>query len=319
MIAASTIPPSGLLAALAGRAPRCGTVRLGVPALLGMPDPVHAGSSARRPSAQVIPPRRGRVWLGMPSPQNWVVAPPTPGLTGFIESTITEVFPPIVRGGQVFLCWTSSAPAGTWFQVYINDALAWHGQSTSCWVPVPSGPVHIDIATVGAGEEQVDSSLTLPPAPSRRAELSWLGGTFEGADIAGFRVYGERSPGTGINYAAALADITAYPAGIATDGLGLGGFGTGGFGAVAGTYTWTSGPLDSGTWSFAVQPYDAAGNLGAAVTVAIAITAPPREPGWFPDGVTRLVYTILGFGHAGYGSAGFGLPEAVLTWQPSPS
>jgi hypothetical protein len=270
-------------------------------------------------AAPARPPRRGRIWLGQPSPSGWVVAPPPPGLIGFVQSTITQVFPPVVRGGQVFLSWSSSAPGGTWYQVYVNHALAWHGQASSCWIPIPAGPVHIDIGTVGPGEEPGDFSSSLASAPLRRAELSWLGGTFEGTGIAGFRVYGEISPGGGINYVTALADITAYPAGILTDGFGLGGFGSGGFGAVAGTYGWTSGPLGSGTWSFAVVPYDAAGNLGPAALATVTIQAPPREPGLYPDGVTRLRYSLLGYGQIPYDTAGYGLPEAVLTWNASPS
>src|SRR5206468_10702187 len=105
----------------------------------------------------------------------------------------------------------------------------------------------------------------------------------------------------------ALADMTAYPQGLPMDGYGLGGFGTGGFGEAAGTYTWTSGPLAAGTWSFAVKPYDTAGNLGTAQTASVAIAAPPREPGLFPDGINRLHYRMI---------AG---PRAVLTWNPSPS
>jgi hypothetical protein len=265
---------------------------------------------------------RGHAAVGQVLLSGWsipVAAPP--GLTGFIQSTIIQVFPPIYRGGQLFLSWASSAPAGTWFQVYVNGALAWHGLTTSCWVPSPPGPVHVDIGTVAAGKEQVDYSAAnaLPVAPARRAELSWTGGTFEDVDIAGFRVYGEPTSGAGINYTTALADLTAYPQGIATDGFGLGGFGTGGFGQVGGTYAWTSEPLEAGTWSFAVKPFDTAGNLGTAATVVVTIYAPPREPGLYPDGVTRLKYSLLGYGQVGYGSQGFGLPEAVLTWNASPS
>ena len=33
------------------------------------------------------------------------------------------------------------------------------------------------------------------PCPARQATLSWLGGTYQGADIAGFHIYGEHTPG----------------------------------------------------------------------------------------------------------------------------
>jgi hypothetical protein len=229
-----------------------------------------------------------------------------PGLTGFSQAPINQVFPPIVRGSQVFLSWTSSAPAGTWYQVYLNQALSWHGQATSCWLPVPSGAVHVDIGAVGAGFEQVDFSGVLAPGIKRRAELVWLGGGFEGPDIAGFRVFGSPDAGGPIDYTTVLADITAYPGGIATDGFGLGGFGLGSFGSAPGSYSWISGPLCYGPYQFAVVPYDAAGNLGTAATTSLTIVAPPFPPGLYPDGVTRLTYTTI---------AG---PEAVLRWNASP-
>ncbi len=225
---------------------------------------------------------------------------------------------------MVFLAWTSSiAPAGSFFQVYENGALAYFGQRQSVWVPVPSGPVHFDIGAIisgfgldgfgaggfgsAAGLESTDYSASLPVTPKRRAELSWQGGYFEGIDLAGFHVYGETHAGGGVNYARPLQTITAYPAGIDTSGFGLGGFGSGGFGAVAGTYDWTSEPLASGVWTFAVKPFDEAGNEGTAVTAAVTIAAPPLEPALGPDGVTRLWYTMI---------AG---PRAVLRWLASPS
>src|SRR5690349_14841925 len=138
----------------------------------------------------------------------------------FSQATITEIFPPLVRSGQVYLSWSSSSAAGTPFQVYLNAELAWHGTALSTWVAVPSGPVHIDIGAVTVGEAETDFSGSLPSAPHRRAELTWLGGTFEAADIAGFRIYGEATPGGGISYVTALADITAYPQGLPMDGWG---------------------------------------------------------------------------------------------------
>ena len=253
----------------------------------------------------------------------------------FSQSSITDVAAPVIRNGQVFLSWTSSAPAGTWLQVYLNAELAWFGQRTSVWTPVPSGPVRIDIGAVisgfgldgfGAGGfssavglEGTDYSSALPVTPKRRAELSWLGGYFEGIDLAGFHVYGEAKAGGGVNYAKALQTITAYPAGIDTSGFGLGGFGSGGFGQAAGTYDWTSEPLASGTWTFAVKPFDEAGNEGTAVTAAVAIAAPPLEPALYPDGITRLHYTLLEYGQLPFGFGGFGNVESVLTWNASPS
>ncbi len=241
----------------------------------------------------------------------------------FSQATITDVFPPIIRSGQVFLSWTSSSPEGTWFQIYENGALAWFGQRRSTWMPVPSGPVRIDIGAVvsamgedgfgddsfgtPAGKDGTDYSADLPPTPARRAKLEWPGGYFQGADLAGFKVFGETTAGGGVNYARALATITAYPANIATDGFGLGLFGSGGFGSVAGTYVWISEPLYSGDWTFAVRPFDHAGNLGASITEVVTIAAPPRAPGLQPDGITRLRYSMISG------------PKAVLTWLASPS
>ena len=108
------------------------------------------------------------------------------------------------------------------------------------------------------------------------------------------------------------------PLGIITAGFGLGGFGSGGFGQSAGNYSWTSGPLAAGTWTFAVVPYDAAGNEGSAQPTTVTITAPPRAPAAFAGTSTRLQYVLLGFGQVGFGSGGFGLPAATLVWNPSP-
>ena len=103
-----------------------------------------------------------------------------------------------------------------------------------------------------------------------------------------------------------LADITAYPSGITMDGFGFGPFGSGGFGAAASTYTWTSEPLLSGNWFYAVVPYDSAGNLGTPATTSVLITVPPAPPGLDDDNL-RLTYTYDATDH-----------EITLNWLPSP-
>jgi len=227
---------------------------------------------------------------------------------GFSQAAITSVNPPVPSGGQVWISWTSSSPAGTWFQVYVDEQLTWWGQQLAIWLPIPiEGVLRVDIGTVLPGEEQTDFSADLPAGPNREVTLTWRGGTYEGADLGGFHVYGENWPGAGIGYSTPLATIAAYPAGIVTDGFGFGGFGYGGFGESAGSYTWTSRSLTAGTWNWAVKPFDLAGNEGAAVTTAVAINVPPLEPAAYPDR-TRLHYT--------YDAA----PtfEVTLNWQASP-
>jgi len=226
--------------------------------------------------------------------------------SGFTQQYITNVNPPVQYGTELFLSWTSNAPQGLVFQVYENDALVWYGVSTYCTLPLPTALVRFDIGTVGSSQQTVSFGSQLPPAPLLQAELSWLGGTFEDPDIAGFHVYGEEAPGSGINYTSILATVPAYTAGIVTDGYGYGGYGQGGYGLASGFYTWISDPLTSGVWHFAVVPFDTAGNEGTGATTAVTIIAPPGEPAPFADR-SRLHYT--------YNAA---LCEITLSWNPSP-
>ena len=201
----------------------------------------------------------------------------------FDQSTITEVKPPVWDGSALHLEWTSTAPAGTVFQVYVGRALTWHGTGRWVAIPMPSSRVRIDIGAVGPGEATTDFSAVLPAAPSDRARLSWLGGSYldptGNDDVAGFRVYGEPAPGGGIDWTSPLAEICAYPGGILTDGYGLGGYGLGGFGRAASSYEWTSPALRSGLWSFAVVSFDAAGNPGAPVIDLGGHPGPPASTG----------------------------------------
>ena len=217
-----------------------------------------------------------------------------------------------------------------------QPALAWWGQTTNARIAVPTiGPDRVDIGTVLPGEEQTNFSADLPSSPARRAELNWLGGTFEGQDMAGFQVwlsgdasgygtgmfgdggyggapvtYGDGQYGSGpfggVDLVELLADITAYPSGIMTDGFGFGGFGLAGWGQAGGTYTWISDPLQNGTYFYAVVPYDSVGNLGTPAVTSVTISAPPLPPAVFPDN-TRLHYTYNPSDH-----------EVTLYWNTSP-
>jgi len=245
----------------------------------------------------------GRVWLPAPS-----VVPGGQVYEGWTQQYITSVSAPLQWGTEVFLSWTSDIPAGAnlVYQVYENDALVWHGTSPYCTLPVPAYTVRFDIGTVGFTQQGVSFASLLPPAPLLQAELSWLGGTFEASDIAGFHVYGENSPSAGINYSSVLASIPAYTAGIITDGFGYGNFGFGGFGNASGSYNWTSGALTSGRWNFAVTPFDSNGNEGTAATTSVTIVAPPGEPAPFANR-SRLIYK--------YNQS---LYEVTLNWNASP-
>jgi len=224
----------------------------------------------------------------------------------FSQSTITTVNPPVQQGTQLLLSWASSSPDGTLYQVYLDQELVWSGVSRSCSIQLPSAISRIDIGTVDSADVQSNLQPQLPLAPMRQATLTWLGGTFQGADIAGFHIYGEETPGGGIDYTTLLGTVTAYVGGIITDGFGYGGFGQGGFGQSAGLYSWTSQPLYGGTWNWGVKPFDRAGNEGSAQTAAVTIAAPPLPPSPFSN-MTRLQYT--------YSPS---TQEVTLTWCASP-
>jgi hypothetical protein len=207
----------------------------------------------------------------------------------FDTSVITEVFPPLFQAGQMLLRWTSSAPAGSHYQVYVGGELAWYGQALSCTLGVPIGHTRIDVGQVGATEQATDfsGSLTLM---ANLVRLTWRANPVQASDLAGFHVYGESSPGLGISYTTPLATITAVDQGIRNDGYGLGGYGDPAYGSISGSYTWTSGALTRGSWAFAVRSFDEAGNESAGLLTTVAVTTPPRPPA--ANGSNkRLTYT----------------------------
>ena len=89
-------------------------------------------------------------------------------------------------------------------------------------------------------------------------------------------IYQSSAANAPVSYAAPVANLAAYPGGWISDGFGQGGYGQGGFGRAASSYQWTSDPLSSGVWQFAVVPYDKAGNSrdpGQTASVTISSRA----------------------------------------------
>jgi hypothetical protein len=295
----SSTGPAGLLPLPRRRQP--GMARVGTPAPFGSPQlGWPARSAGPLPSPRTWPPR-GSVWMAGRTPVPLQGAPPT----WFSQIYILSVAKPVQYGSELLLSWTSNAPAGLVFQVYLNQQLVWNGSSTRCSIPLPAIVARIDIGMVGVANRTVSYASSLAPSPDRQVVLNWLGGTYEGADLAGFHVYGEHAAGHGIDFAEVLGTVSAYTAGIFTDGFGYGGFGYGGFGAASGAYSWTSAPLASGTWQWGVKPFDVAGNEGPAQTAAVGVTAPSLPPAPFPDR-TRLHYAYSP-----------GSKKATLSWNAS--
>lgn len=205
----------------------------------------------------------------------------------FDESVITRVYPPVLQGGLLVLRWESSAPSTSWYQVYIQGVRVDSTPGLTSVIPAPSGMHEVRIGAVLATEAFTDFSGSFTTI-ANRATLSWAGGTFQHPDLVGYRVYGGTSPGGSVDYTRPLATILVYEQGDDSDGYGMGDYGSGGYGDVN-TFSWTSGPLRTGIWSFAVVPYTAAGNEGTPSTTTVSIAAPPPPPARNAAG-KRLTY-----------------------------
>jgi hypothetical protein len=242
----------------------------------------------------------------------------------FDTTTVTEVSH-AREGSRLTLEWTSTQPTGTWFQIYIQGALAWWGTELHATVSVPRGLIDVQIGSVGSGEQTTDFSRAgldslgfdiggldtggAASAITNRAHLAWFGfgaaeyRIFEGAagfDHGGFDLGGlDGSAGTLVGTVPALE-------GISSDGLDSAGFDGGGLDLPGGNFDWTSDPLMRGDWNFSVVPYDAAGNPGTPSLTTITITAPPRSPSPNTAG-KRLTYTYNSVAHT-----------VTLNWLDSP-
>ncbi len=223
-------------------------------------------------------------------------------------------------GPELFVRWTSSAPEGTYFQVYVDGQLNWSGTSRRCYVPFPAGAfgrnLWVDVGMVDAAEARVDFSSELASSTNGGGgivRISWLGGTYldpSGAgDVEGFHLYRGPTAGAAVDFTTVIDTVPAYAGGPITDGFGMGGFNLGGFGQAATFYSWSTVGLSSGLWQFAVVPFDHEGNdRGSGQTVSVTISAAPSPPGRLPDG-SQLDYTYSGPPSG----------QVTLTWAASPS
>lgn len=195
----------------------------------------------------------------------------------FDETTVASVNPEVVRGGQVWVSWVPTTSGLTW-QIYFGQQFMWSGVATGVWLPVPPADVRVHIGSVLPSEENTDFGSTLA-APARRASLTWTAGTATAPDLDHFAVFGEKTPGGGVDLTKPLATIAAFP---------------GGDPIASGSYSWTSDALTNGTWHYTVVAYDTAGNAGTAANASVTIAVPPGPPSGLkatlnPNGTTPTV------------------------------
>lgn len=212
---------------------------------------------------------------------------------------------------ELRVSWVSTAPPGTFFQLYQDGKRVFCGTEREIYLPHPPGNPRYVVGTCLSSEVALDLSAELPGVPGggNRVSLSWIGGTFLGLDIAGFNVRMGSVPGGPVQ-PTPVARITAYVQGLTTDGFGMGGFGIGSFGLASASYSWTSDPVVSGTWNVSVTPFNEAGNEGTPTTSSVVVSGPPAPPARDTNG-NRPTYTLTttdpgGFGAGGFGIGGFG-------------
>jgi hypothetical protein len=248
----------------------------------------------------------------------------------FDASTITDER--LAPGqGTVVLSWSSTLAGHAVFQVYGNRALLWSGKDRRCVLPYPREWTWYDVGAVDPGEANVDLSdeLDPPPGGGNRPRLRWSGGSYTAPNLSGFRIYGEASPGNGIDYATALDFVPAGSAGVIPSGFGRGGFGAGRFGSAGVAYEWVGPPRSPGTWSFAVLATDAAGRTiaggfgsggfgsggfggpGVGSVADVVIAGPPRPPAIGTDADGNPTRLSLSYDD--------GTQTATLTWLASPA
>lgn len=192
--------------------------------------------------------------------------PTTVVTTGFDQSPIVDLR--VFREpGSLHIKWDSTAPAGSWYQIYINGRLVWDGPKRK-YVDIPfksraGHTVYVSVGVVGDTDRHSDFGHTIDDVPSNRVQLSWQGGTALDPSIKGFNIYMSTESGGPYSLQNRVGNVKVV---------------TGPDVASLMPYSWTSGPLRSGTWQFAVAAYDSAGNEDSdPPTWDQAVSVPPPE------------------------------------------
>ncbi len=197
-------------------------------------------------------------------------------------------------------CWTDK-----FYQVYVNGRFAGvtvTSDQRQMMVQMPASlesPVRIEVFAAGADEADSDfgGQIDLPICQSARVRTSFL--RSQNLPIGStIQIYWDNGSGE-IDYGNPLTDrpIRVWPAwqdktglgmskfGIgdfgydsaAAVGFGKGNFGQGQFGLDAEAIEWTSCPMRSGVYKFAMKVFDEAGNQSSSSeTRQITVTAPAR-------------------------------------------
>jgi hypothetical protein len=186
--------------------------------------------------------------------------------------------------GFVEVVFTSSA-VGMQHQVYVDGRLAGATLSTADRSVIVAAPQTaasaIEVAAVDPGDRLTDFSASLAgfsAAQGTCVELVWAGGSYLGADLDHFYVYG--GPAGAIDYSRPLnAEPIGKPGSVPSfEGLGCGGFGRGGWGRSAMTFTFITQKYFNGTYSFEIRSVDAAGNAASGPQVTVQVQGLPRPP-----------------------------------------
>jgi hypothetical protein len=206
----------------------------------------------------------------------------------FDESTVVSINPAKYQGNQAWVSWVASMSGLLW-QAYADGSKVYEGHAQGFWIAAPTDTVsRVQIGSILESEAGQDFSASLPSAPKRRATITWTGGTALASDIQGFHVYMSPTAGAAVDYSRAISTIAAFP---------------GGSPVASGSFSYTSGVLTSGAWTFGVRPYDAAGNEGTAQETTVTISVPPGPP----SGSLTYVFHPAGT-----------TPTVTLQWGASP-
>ena len=167
------------------------------------------------------------------------------------------------KGGRFAMGYPLGMPlgvdAGVAFQIYSAGALVGATTEPLAIVEVEDGLQWFEILGVATHLAGVAQTNVLDQSLGRRVTLAWPASASD--DVAAYRVYHDSRAGA-VDYDVVVGELDAKPGGLALD-----------------EYSWTSGELESGTWTFGVRAVDAAGNVVTSpAREAEALVASPPDP-----------------------------------------